>query len=165
MTADALDYSGPGPLTRFDAGQSRLLDGLPDDPVEVCAVVRTLVIQPADAARLGLPEERIAEKDIRPAGGLLAALSALDPAPLRHPRGPETRVVGTCRHFATRQPHRHPRPHLRRRRSGRPCPPVHAPRPRGAAAPRHVGGPADTHFFVGTGQRPDSAPSWSQGGR
>ncbi|MFF5519262.1 hypothetical protein [Streptomyces coeruleorubidus] len=40
------------------------MDGLPDDPVEVCSVVRTLVIQPADAARLGLPEERIAEKEI-----------------------------------------------------------------------------------------------------
>lgn len=73
MTADAIDHSSPGPFTRLDTGQFRLLDGLPDDPVEVCAVVRTLVIQPSDAARLGLPEERIAEKDIRPAGGLLAA--------------------------------------------------------------------------------------------
>ncbi|MBR8642380.1 transglutaminase domain-containing protein [Streptomyces tuirus] len=101
MTADALDYSRPGPHTRLEAGQSALLEGLPDDPVGICAVVRGLVIQPSDAARLGLPEERIAEKNIRPVSALLTALTALDPAPLHHPRGPETRVVGTCRHFAT----------------------------------------------------------------
>jgi hypothetical protein len=101
MTADALDYARPGPLTRLEAGQPALLEGLPDDPVQVCAAVQTLVIQPTDAARLGLPEERIAEKDIRPVSGLVAALMALDPAPLHHPRSPEQRVVGTCRHFAT----------------------------------------------------------------
>ncbi|MFI7018740.1 transglutaminase-like domain-containing protein [Streptomyces sp. NPDC050164] len=101
MTADALDYSRPGPHTRLEAGQSALLERLPDDPVEICAAVTGLVIQPSDAARLGLPEARIAEKDIRPAVGLVAALAALDPAPLHHPRSPEQRVVGTCRHFAT----------------------------------------------------------------
>jgi hypothetical protein len=101
MTADALDYSRPGPLTRLDAAQAELLAGLADDPVGVCAAVQSLVIQPTDGAVLGLPEERIAEKDIRPAGGLVAALTALDPAPLHRPRLPEARVVGTCRHFAT----------------------------------------------------------------
>jgi hypothetical protein len=101
MTADALDYSRPGLLTRLDAARAELLAGLPDDPVGVCAAVQSLVIQPTDAAVLGLPEERTAEKDIRPAGGLVAALTALDPAPLHRPRPPEARVVGTCRHFAT----------------------------------------------------------------
>ncbi|MET9814353.1 transglutaminase-like domain-containing protein [Streptomyces sp. NPDC006355] len=101
MTATALDYSHPGPHTRLEAGQPALLEGLPDDPVGICAAARSLVIQPSDAARLGLPESRIAEKDIRPVSGLLTALTALDPAPLHHPRPPEHRVVGTCRHFAT----------------------------------------------------------------
>ncbi|MEU0190164.1 transglutaminase-like domain-containing protein [Streptomyces afghaniensis] len=101
MTADALDYSRPGPFTRLDAAQVDLLAGLPDDPVGVCAAVQSLVIQPADAAALGVPEERIAEKDIRSAGALVAALTALDPAPPHQPRPPELRVVGTCRHFAT----------------------------------------------------------------
>ncbi|MEU6914858.1 transglutaminase-like domain-containing protein [Streptomyces olindensis] len=101
MTATAPDYSRPGPHTRLGAGQPALLTGLPADPAGICAAVTSLVIQPSDAARLGLPEARIAEKDIRPAAGLIAALTALDPAPLHHPRSPERRVVGTCRHFAT----------------------------------------------------------------
>ncbi|AMW11313.1 transglutaminase [Streptomyces qaidamensis] len=102
MTADPPGhYSRPGPFTRLGPGQAALLEGLPDDPVEVCAAVQALVVQPADAARLGLPGERIAEKDIRPVSALIAALTDLAPAPLHHPRSPEHRVVGTCRHFAT----------------------------------------------------------------
>ncbi len=60
-----------------------------------------LVVQPADAAASGVPEDRIAEKNIRPVNKLITALTALDPAPLHQPRTPETRVIGTCRHFAT----------------------------------------------------------------
>ncbi|MEV6020009.1 transglutaminase-like domain-containing protein [Streptomyces sp. NPDC051997] len=101
MTDDALDYSLPGPLTRFASGQSELIKGLPDDPVGICAAVQSLVIQPTDAATLGLPQERLAEKNIRPVDEVIAALTALDPAPLHHARTPVTRVVGTCRHFAT----------------------------------------------------------------
>jgi hypothetical protein len=101
MTADALDYSQPGPLTRLASGQVGLIEDLPDDPVGICAAVQSLVIQPTDAAALGVPEERLAEKNIRPVNELVARLTALDPAPLHHARKPETRVVGTCRHFAT----------------------------------------------------------------
>ncbi|WP_328448189.1 transglutaminase-like domain-containing protein [Streptomyces sp. NBC_00386] len=101
MTDDALDYSLPGPLTRLAADQLGLLKGLPDDPVGICAAVQSLVIQPTDAAALGVPEERLTEKDIRPVNELVATLTALDPAPLHHARPPETRVVGTCRHFTT----------------------------------------------------------------
>lgn len=73
------------------------------DPVGIrAAAVQNLVIQPTDAAAaLGVPEERLAEKDIRPVKALVATLTALDPAPLHHARTPEKRVVGTCRHFAT----------------------------------------------------------------
>ncbi|KIF75799.1 transglutaminase [Streptomyces sp. 150FB] len=101
MTDDTLDYSRPGPLTRVDDLPSALTEGLPDDPVGICRAVQGLVIQPSDAAAIGVPEDRLAEKDIRPVSGLLAVLTALDPAPLRQARTPETRVVGTCRHFAT----------------------------------------------------------------
>ncbi|MDN0194251.1 transglutaminase domain-containing protein [Streptomyces sp. S.PNR 29] len=97
----AHDYSRPGPLTRLDAGQAELLDGLPEDPVGICAAVQGLVIQPADAAALGVADERPAERNIRPVNRLIAALTALDPAPLCQARIPEQRVVGTCRHFAT----------------------------------------------------------------
>ncbi|MFG2557154.1 transglutaminase-like domain-containing protein [Streptomyces sp. NPDC048581] len=101
MTDDVLNYSRPGPFTSLDSTQLRLIEGLPEDPVGVCAAVQGLVIQPADAAALGVPENRIAEKNIRPVDKLITALTTLDPAPLHQPRTPETRVIGTCRHFAT----------------------------------------------------------------
>ncbi|MCF0076470.1 hypothetical protein [Streptomyces lomondensis] len=47
MTADALDYSLPGPHTRPAAGRQVFLAGLPDDPPGICAAVTALVIQPA----------------------------------------------------------------------------------------------------------------------
>ncbi|MER5834239.1 transglutaminase-like domain-containing protein [Streptomyces sp. NPDC002130] len=101
MTDDVLNYSRPGPLTSLGSAQLRLIEELPEDPVGVCAAVQGLVIQPADAAVLGVPEDRIAEKNIRPVDKLITALTTLDPAPLHQPRTPETRVIGTCRHFAT----------------------------------------------------------------
>ncbi|WP_030910220.1 transglutaminase-like domain-containing protein [Streptomyces sp. NRRL F-5126] len=96
-----LDYSSAGPLTGLAPGQVPLADGLPHDPVGICATVQALFIQPGDASALGVAEHRLAEKDIRPASALVAALTALNPAPLRLARKPEERVVGTCRHFAT----------------------------------------------------------------
>jgi transglutaminase-like putative cysteine protease len=39
--------------------------------------------------------------NIRLASTLIATLAALDPTPLWQERTPKTRVVGTCRHFAT----------------------------------------------------------------
>ena len=101
MADVVLDYSRPGPLTRLAAEQFGLISDLPEDPVGICAAVQSLVIQPADATALGVPEERLVEKDIRPTKELVATLTALDPAPLHHSRAPEARVVGTCRHFAT----------------------------------------------------------------
>ncbi|MEU3277731.1 hypothetical protein [Streptomyces antibioticus] len=94
MTDDVLNYSLPGPFTSLDASQLPLIEGLPDDPVGICAAVQGLVIQPTDAAASGIPEDRIAEKNIRPVNELIAALTALDPAPLHQPRTPETRVIG-----------------------------------------------------------------------
>ncbi|WP_449348366.1 transglutaminase-like domain-containing protein [Streptomyces shaanxiensis] len=101
MTDDVLDYSRPGPFTRFDDSQLPLLEGLTEDPVGVCAAVQSLVIQPADAVAAGVPESRVAEKNIRSVNELITALTALNPAALHQPRTPETRVIGTCRHFAT----------------------------------------------------------------
>ncbi|MDO0934712.1 transglutaminase-like domain-containing protein [Streptomyces sp. DG2A-72] len=102
MTNDVLDYSQPGPFTTLNASQFPLIAELPDSPVAICAAVQSLVIQPTDAVvALGIAESRIAEKDIRPVSKLISALTDLDPAPLHHARPPETRVIGTCRHFAT----------------------------------------------------------------
>jgi hypothetical protein len=99
MTDDVLSYSRPGLFTSLDPAQLELVEGLPADPVGICAAAQGLVIQPHDAAAAGLGGDRLAEKDIRPASALVAALTALDGSPLQHAREPATRVVGTCRHF------------------------------------------------------------------
>lgn len=99
MADDELRYSQPGLFTSLDATQLHLMDALPGDPVGICAVAQGLVIQPHDAVTSGVGQDRIPEKDIRPASELLAVLTALDPSRLHHARAPEKRVVGTCRHF------------------------------------------------------------------
>ena len=62
--------------------------------------MHSLVLQPTAAEALGLPSERFAENQIRPAGKLVQQLLTLDPAPLGIARNPDRRIVGTCRHFA-----------------------------------------------------------------
>jgi hypothetical protein len=95
-----IDYAAPGPLTTIGPHHGPALTGLPSDPVEICRAVHDLVLQPVDAIKLGLPEHRFAENQLRPADDIIAALLAVDPAPLTVPRSPERRVIGTCRHFA-----------------------------------------------------------------
>jgi Transglutaminase-like superfamily len=92
-----IDYAVAGPLTELGAVSWTTV---PADPVEVCRPVHELVIQPRDARKLGLAEERFAENQVRPAARLMEILAGLDPAPVRVPRPPERRVIGTCRHFA-----------------------------------------------------------------
>lgn len=99
MADDVLRYSQPGPFTSLDPAQLALVEGLPDDPVEICAVAQGLVIQPSDAAASGIDAGRLEEKNIRPARRLIAVLTALDASPLQGARAPEKRVIGTCRHF------------------------------------------------------------------
>src|SRR4051812_41209619 len=97
---DAKRYAEPGPLTELAGVDPAVLAGLPLDPISLCRLAPGLVIQPASADALGLPPERLAENQIRPAAGMIAALLAQDPAPLPVAREPAARVVGTCRHFA-----------------------------------------------------------------
>lgn len=101
MADDVLDYSKPGPFTNLDARQLQLIEGLPDDPMGVCTAAQGLVIQPVDATGSGVGEERVAEKNMRPVNELVSVLVALDRSPLDQARTPETRVIGSCRHFAT----------------------------------------------------------------
>jgi len=93
----ALNYAEPGIFTRLPAGVKAVGSA---DPVEVCWSVHALVVQPGDAARIGLGPDRLAENQIRPADLLVSRLRAMNPQPLTVPREPEQRVVGTCRHFA-----------------------------------------------------------------
>lgn len=96
----SLDYAVPGTLTTLAAVDPVALEGIDTDPVEICRPVASLVIQPDDARALGLPQDRFATNQIRPAVELVRHLLTLDPAPVTARRPPELRIVGTCRHFA-----------------------------------------------------------------
>jgi hypothetical protein len=94
-------YASPGPLTHLTAVQTEMICGLGLDPTGLCRAVQGLVVQPGDAQGAGLSEQRMAERNTRPASALLQRLQELDAAaPLNEPRPVERRVVGTCRHFA-----------------------------------------------------------------
>lgn len=94
-----IDYCAPGRLTTLESLPAEALPKT-DDPLDICAPVAELFMQPSDAVARGLNTERLSENDIRPAVQLVTHLLALDPAPLTLPREPTVRVVGTCRHFA-----------------------------------------------------------------
>ena len=94
-------YAAPGPLTELTAAHSEMVRGLALDPDGLCRVAQSLLVSPPDAAGAGLSEQRLAERNTRPAAALLARALELDGAtPLGRPRAAERRVVGTCRHFA-----------------------------------------------------------------
>ena len=100
LAAMLIDYAVRGPLTGLDGVPAEALGTVAADPVSICSPVHALIVQPTDPGAVGLPEQRLAENQIRPAGELLARLLALDPAPLSLSRDPDKRVVGTCRHCA-----------------------------------------------------------------
>jgi Transglutaminase-like superfamily len=94
------DYARPGPLTGLDPTQVELGAWLAHDAVAVCLAVQSLVIEPDAATAAGVPERRLAERNIRSARALIEVLTTLAPLPLHEPRAAQLRVVGTCRHFA-----------------------------------------------------------------
>ncbi|WP_415675362.1 transglutaminase-like domain-containing protein [Tsukamurella hominis] len=95
-----IDYRLPGALTDLVAVPSGLLEGLGTEPVDICAPVHALVIQPGDAEARDFPEDRLGENQIRPAADLVVLLQGLESRSLAESREPLHRVVGTCRHFA-----------------------------------------------------------------
>lgn len=97
---NSLDYTTPGPFTDLADIDRTALATVPADPIAICTPVPTMVIQPHDAKPLGLPADRFAERNIRPAVAIVRQLLELDPADLTVPRPPDRRVIGTCRHFA-----------------------------------------------------------------
>ena len=77
-----IDYAEPGPLTGLEGLAPEVLEGIGNDPVQVCMPVHLLVVQPDAARALGLGEARLGESNIRPAARILGALLALNPAPV-----------------------------------------------------------------------------------
>jgi hypothetical protein len=92
-------YRQPGVMTRLSDEQLELVGGLPAVPRVLCAVARDLLITPDLAAAAGLPGEREAERNIRPARSIVEVALRLHDE-LSRLRPVEQRVVGTCRHFA-----------------------------------------------------------------
>jgi len=94
-----VDYALPGPLTALD-GLGDVMSSSPKPPVDICAQVTGLVIEPDDALATGIPAQRIEERQLRPARAIVSRLLEMRSAPLWSRRTPDQRVVGTCRHFA-----------------------------------------------------------------
>lgn len=98
---DLAFYARPGPSTELTPEQRVLVTGLGLRPRDLCRVAQGLLVAPPDAFGAGLSEQRMLERNLRPASALLQRALELDPSEsLDHPRPPERRVVGTCRHFA-----------------------------------------------------------------
>lgn len=94
-------YAAPGPLTALPTEHAERIRRLGLDPEGLCRIAQGLLVDPLDAFGAGLSEQRMAERNTRPASALLQRALELDPStPLDQPRPPERRVVGTCRHFA-----------------------------------------------------------------
>ncbi len=97
--ARPFDYASPGRLT--DLGQFAAFPAtLPALPLDICALVADLVIEPDDAIAAGVSEQRTGERNLRFASSIVSRLVHMRPEPLTVARAPGERVVGTCRHFA-----------------------------------------------------------------
>jgi hypothetical protein len=93
-------YATPGPLTVLTDQQIAVVRNLNLDPEGVCRVVQGLLVQPGDVFGVGMSQEQLAERNTRPVSALLQRALELDPRLHDHARTPESRVVGTCRHYA-----------------------------------------------------------------
>jgi hypothetical protein len=77
------------------------LEELPDDVEALCAAIRGLIIHYASAAAASLPRARRDEVRTRHVAAMLARIVELDVRPLGQHRRLESRLVGSCRDFAT----------------------------------------------------------------
>jgi hypothetical protein len=92
----SIDYVKPGPFTSLDGIDPAVFAGVPDDPIGICRVANGLVVHPMD-----IGDAPDGEKQIRPAARILEAALARDPQKIEIARPQATRVVGTCRNYAT----------------------------------------------------------------
>lgn len=96
-------YAEPGPLTELAPDQLTSIRALvaQRDPLALCRAAQGLLVSPLDAVAAGLSEQRLVERDLRPARVLVQRAAELGGALLGDgPRPDVRRVVGTCRHYA-----------------------------------------------------------------
>jgi hypothetical protein len=91
-------YASHGPIS--DPGNhARLLDGLPTDIRDLCAVVQGLVVHPFLATQYGLAPSEIREEEtqLRLVSAMLSRIVELDDRPLSEARPVARKLVGNCR--------------------------------------------------------------------
>jgi len=64
---DVAYYSSPGPFTELAPSQVAAIAELATAPIDLCLVAQQLLVSPPDAVNAGGPEERMAERNVRPA--------------------------------------------------------------------------------------------------
>jgi Transglutaminase-like superfamily len=96
-------YAKPGPMTRLEPSPTAAR-GLPDDPLGLCGIARSLIVHEFMTSSLygvEVPADRGNEVETRPASAIVDCILRLDPRPLVEPRPPERRMIGNCRQFST----------------------------------------------------------------
>lgn len=94
-------YASAGALTELTPRQAALVQSLELDSLRLCQVAQGLLVAPPNAYGAGMDEQRLAERNLRPASALLKrALELVPTLALSASRPPERRVVGTCRHYS-----------------------------------------------------------------
>lgn len=95
-------FARPGIMTDL-ASKAHLLEGVPDTPEEIAAMVQGLLLHPHWAAAYGVdvPAERQVELQSRGAEAIVDGIRAIDDRPLTEPREPGQRFLGNCRDFST----------------------------------------------------------------
>ena len=71
---------GARPLTTLTALQAGWAAWPPELPLAAYRAAQGLVVEPSDAVAAGLPVQRLAEKDLRPASAVVDVLLRLSPA-------------------------------------------------------------------------------------
>lgn len=101
--SDVLEYYAQPGIMTDPKEHGELLDTLPTEISELCAVVQGLMIHTYWAKRYGidLPEERKKEVNIRSAAYMIDRIQELSDLPLIEKRPLEKRIAGTCRDFST----------------------------------------------------------------
>ncbi len=98
---DSLQYYRDSFLFTKIISHDEAIEGVPGNPQYICQIVQGLITHGAWLKVYGISSENL--KEIYPLhmDDLLTEVLALDPRPITIPRLPESRVVASCREYAT----------------------------------------------------------------
>ena len=79
VTLVKLDFfAAPGPFMQLTVEQANMIRDLELGPADLCLVAQRLLMAPGEASGVGLSEQRLAERNTRPATVLFARALELD---------------------------------------------------------------------------------------